>query len=169
MLSAGGDLRDGEAVTAAMRNVSFTGVGGEVVALDSNGDRMQSYKVMNYVVEEGSVICSVAVGLYNTSLGQYKAYGRAVVWPGGEDVPVDYIPGRVFCAFGPRWLLLSASVSVQTSSMCAHIEKNKSNIKNHDSNTIMIITRITITTMMIANEKNSSLLTEVKAFYFQPT
>ena len=40
VLAVGGDLRDGEAVTAAVRSTSFTGVGGTVVALDSNGDRV---------------------------------------------------------------------------------------------------------------------------------
>ena len=43
VMSEGGDLRDGEAVTKAVRNTSFTGVGGSVVALDSRGDRIESY------------------------------------------------------------------------------------------------------------------------------
>ena len=50
LMSEGGDMRDGEAVTAAVRTTSFTGVGGTVVALDSNGDRVESYDVMNYLV-----------------------------------------------------------------------------------------------------------------------
>ena len=95
-MSAGGDLRDGEAVTAAVRNTSFTGVGG-VVALDSSGDRMQSYEVTNYVVEKGDVFSLVAVGVFNGTKQQYKAYGRAVLWPPGQitEVPVDYLKGEL--------------------------------------------------------------------------
>ena len=91
----GGDLHDGNAVTAAVRNMSFTGAGGTRVALDSNGDRIESYEVMNYVLEEGDVMNSVAVGLYNSTLGQYEAYERAVVWPGRtKEVPTDYSSGN---------------------------------------------------------------------------
>ena len=94
LMSEGGDLRDGEAVTAAVRSTSFTGVGGTVVALDSNGDRIESYEVMNYVLEEGDVTHSVAVGVFNSTEGQYEAYTRAVVWPGNTiEVPADYFSG----------------------------------------------------------------------------
>ena len=41
VLSEGGDLRDGQAVTAAARNTTFVGVGGSVVALDTHGDRIE--------------------------------------------------------------------------------------------------------------------------------
>ena len=91
VMSAGGDLQDGKAVTAAVRSTSFTGVGGTLVELDSNGDRVESYEVMNYVLEEGDVMSSVAVGMFNSTTGQYKAYERAVVWPGKTmEVPVDF-------------------------------------------------------------------------------
>ena len=92
VLSKRGDLRDGEAVTAALRNTSFTGVGGTVVALDSRGDRIESYEVMNYVLEADNVIRSVAFGRFNSTHGQYKAYGPPVVWPGDTlEVPTDYV------------------------------------------------------------------------------
>ena len=93
VMSKGGDLRDGQAVTVAIRNTSFTGVGGTVVSLDSNGDRMESYEVMNYVLE-GDRMNSVAVCIFDSMQGQYKAYERAVVWPGKKNtvqVPADYI------------------------------------------------------------------------------
>ena len=96
VMSEGGSLRDGEAVTAAVRNTSFAGVGGTVVALDSNGDRIESYEVMNYMPGEGGVLSSVAVGMFNSMNGQYRAYGRAVVWPGNTlKVPVDYFSGEL--------------------------------------------------------------------------
>lgn len=60
LLSEGGDLHDGQAVTEAVRNTTFVGAGGEVVVLDERGDRVQSYEVMNYVV-------GVATGFYNAS------------------------------------------------------------------------------------------------------
>ena len=94
VMSEGGDLQDGEAVTAAVRNTSFIGLGGSLVVLDSKGDLITSYEVMNTVLEEGDVFSSVAVGKYNSTLRQYKAYERAVVWPGEtSEVPADYFSG----------------------------------------------------------------------------
>jgi hypothetical protein len=90
----GGDLQDGEAVTAAIRNTSFVGVSGTTVSLDSHGDRIESYEVMNYVLEAGDVMSSVAVGVFNATLQEYSAYERAVIWPGSRmEVPVDYSSG----------------------------------------------------------------------------
>ena len=42
VMSKGGDLHNGRAVAAAVHSTKFTGVGGTVVALDSNGDRVES-------------------------------------------------------------------------------------------------------------------------------
>ena len=98
LISEGGDLRDGEAVTAAVRNTSFTGVGDSVVALDRNGDRIESYEVMNYVLKEGGVMSSVAVGMFDSVVQQYTAYERPVVWPGNTmEVPTDYVSGETQC------------------------------------------------------------------------
>ena len=52
VLSKGEELRDGHAVTAAVRDTNFTGVADTVVALDSKGDRIESYEVMNNLVGE---------------------------------------------------------------------------------------------------------------------
>ena len=100
LMSDRGDLQDGEALTAAVRSTSFTGVGGTVVALDSNGDRIESYEVMNYILKEGNVLegddvmSSVAVGMFNSTQEQYSAYERQVVWPGKTlEVPADYFSG----------------------------------------------------------------------------
>jgi hypothetical protein len=94
-MSEGGNLHDGDAITAAVRNTSFTGVAGTVVALDSQGDRIESYEVMNYVLKAGDVMSSVAVGIFNSTLGQYTAYERPVVWPGNTlEVPTDYFSGE---------------------------------------------------------------------------
>ena len=96
VLYDGGDLYDGKAVAAAVRGTTFKGVGGTVVALTNNGDRIESYEVMNYVLEEGSVTSCVAVGIFNSTQGQYKAYERAVVWPGNTtEVPADYFSGEL--------------------------------------------------------------------------
>ena len=106
VMSEGGDLQDGEAVTAAVRTTTIEGVGGTAVALDSNGDRIESYEVMNYVLEAGNATSSVAVGMFNSTQGQYKAYERAVVWPGKTtEVPVDYLSGTLhrFCQL--LWML----------------------------------------------------------------
>ena len=96
LMSEGGNLQDGEAVTAAVRSTSFTGVGGTIVQLDSNGDRIESYEVMNYVMEQGDAMSSVAVGMFNSSEGHYVAYERAVMWPGNtSEVPADYSSGAL--------------------------------------------------------------------------
>ena len=99
VLSEGGDLQDGAAVTAAVRNTTFAeGVGGTVVVLDSKGDRIESYELMNFVLEAGNVPGSVAVGMFNSTLWQYKAYEHAVVWPGNTiEVPADYFSGEHRC------------------------------------------------------------------------
>ena len=55
LLSEGGDLHDGQAVTEAVRNTNFVGAGGEVVALDERGDRRESYEVMNFVIGNASL------------------------------------------------------------------------------------------------------------------
>ena len=42
VMSEGGNLHDGDVITAAVRNTSFTGVGGTVV-LTSEGDRIECH------------------------------------------------------------------------------------------------------------------------------
>ena len=90
VLSEGGDLRDGQAVTAAVRSTTFEGVGGSALVLDENGDRVESYEIMNYVVGADGAISGVPVGKYDSTERQYTAYERAVVWPGSTmEVPKD--------------------------------------------------------------------------------
>ena len=97
LLSEGGDLHDAQAVTRKLRSTEFAGAGGKMVALDEQGDRIDVYEVMNYVVEEEGEMDRVAVGMYNK---QYVPYERAVVWPGGTTkVPLDYFSG----ALGRGW------------------------------------------------------------------
>ena len=106
VLAEGGDLRDGRAVTAALRNTVFEGVGGTEVVLDSNGDRIESYEVMNYVVGADGVMSSVPVGVYNHTLQQYMAYERVVVFPGGTtDVPPDTSQGCFHCSLCPLFFI----------------------------------------------------------------
>ena len=94
VLKEGGDLRDGEAVTKAVRDTTFKGVGGIEVALNARGDRIESYEVMNYVLEANGTLGSVLVGVYNCTLEQYEVHEQAVVWPGNKtEVPADYISG----------------------------------------------------------------------------
>ena len=50
VLAEGGDLHDARAVTAAVRNTEFEGVGGSIVSIDEQGDRIESYEVLSYVV-----------------------------------------------------------------------------------------------------------------------
>ena len=102
MMSEGGNLRDGQAVTKALRSTTFEGVG-KLVALDSNGDSVESYEFLNYVLEANGVIGSVPVGLYSRTLQQYRAYERAVVWPGNSTVvPVDLFVAEPVCSTGKQ-------------------------------------------------------------------
>ena len=45
VLSEGGNLQDGQAVTEAVRSTPFEGMGGDPVVLDSQGNRLDSYEV----------------------------------------------------------------------------------------------------------------------------
>ena len=85
------DIHDGKAVTAAVRSTVFESAVSGRVALDRNGDRNQSYQVMNYVMVDGGVSTEL-VGSFDSNEGRYTANGRAVVWPGDSDVvPVDQV------------------------------------------------------------------------------
>ena len=100
VLSEGGDLRDGQAVTAAARNTTFVGVGGSVVALDSRGDRIESYEMMNYVLDSDGAMGSVAVGVFNSTVEEYVAYSQAVLWPGSTlEVPLSYFSGALMLSW----------------------------------------------------------------------
>ena len=72
VLSEGGDLHDGKAVTVAMRSTTFEGAGGTAVALDEQGDRLGSYEVMNYVMGADGEISGVPIGRYDITSQQYK-------------------------------------------------------------------------------------------------
>ena len=98
VLAEGGNLQNGTAVTEAIRSTTFTGVGGTLVALDSQGDRLESYEVINCVLEAGNVMHSVAVAVLDNTRQQYRTYKRAIVWPGKRvQAPVDYFSGKPWC------------------------------------------------------------------------
>ena len=89
VLSEGGRVHNGQAVSEAVRSTIFEGAGG-LVALDKNGDLVRSYEVLNYVVDGNGGMGSVSVGVYNTTALQYTAK-HAVVWPGNTSkTPIDY-------------------------------------------------------------------------------
>ena len=91
MLSQSADIHDSKAMTAAVRSTVFESAVSGRVALDRNGDRIQSYQVMNYVMVNGKASTEL-VGSFDSNEGRYTANGRAVVWPGDSDVvPVDQV------------------------------------------------------------------------------
>ena len=103
MLAEGGDLVNGTAMTAAVRSTTFEGVGGSTVALNQQGDRIESWEVMNLVKRGAGVMDSVSVGTYNT-IRQYMVCDRAVVWPGNTtEVPGDFLAGTFCCIHCPLW------------------------------------------------------------------
>ena len=73
VMSEGGDLSDSEAVAAAVRNVSFTGVASTLVELDSNGDRIENYEVMNNLVgsDEADKVMTFQVATSGFQLQEY--------------------------------------------------------------------------------------------------
>ena len=85
----------------------------------------------------GDVMSSVAVGMFDSTQGQYKAYEQAVVWPGNTtEVPADYASGAfiapsfatvhiILCA----WLKLAPFVVLPVSpyfSLCSLWKRHKS-------------------------------------------
>ena len=73
VMNEGRDLADGKVMATAIRNTTFEGVGGQIVALDNNGDRITSYEVLNFKLETEEVnaqrrktnqLSRVLVGLY---------------------------------------------------------------------------------------------------------
>ena len=98
--SVRGDLHDGRAVAQAVPRTVFKGVGGSIVALTDQGDRIESYEVINYVVGANDGMDSVPVGLWDSTSTQkhYKSYEQIVVWPGrAAAVPVDYASTQPIC------------------------------------------------------------------------
>ena len=103
VLSRGEDLRNGTAVTAEIRHTSFMGAGNSIVMLDSHGDRISSYEVMNYILRADDKVSRVVIGIFNSTDWEYNTSGRAVVWPGNTDLlPLDYVSG----ALRADWSLL---------------------------------------------------------------
>ena len=77
----------------AVRRTTFEGAGGAIVTLDERGDRVASYKVMNYVRLDNKM-SSVLIGMYNSTEHQYTSLERAVVWPGNSTlVPRNRVAG----------------------------------------------------------------------------
>ena len=94
VLSEGGDVRDGLAVTQALRSMQIKGVGDRVIELNARGDRIETYEVMNYVQGSDGGMSSVAVGMYSDAEEKYTEYEQAVVWPGNTTVvPVSHSLG----------------------------------------------------------------------------
>ena len=84
-----------QAVAAAVRNITVMGAGGHV-ALDDRGDRIVSFEVANYVLHAEKGFKTHAVGLYNSSTGQFTMCGEPVVWPGGgSTAPLDKVSGAL--------------------------------------------------------------------------
>ena len=125
VLLEGGNLREGQAVTEAVRSTSFKGVGGRAVSLDEQGDRIESYEVMNYVVAADGGVGCVPVGFYSSDEQRYTAYARAVIWPGNTtNVPVDYSSGAcwhaAFESVHPNRAALYASCKLLPVRHCGH-------------------------------------------------
>ena len=93
------------------------------MALDSNGDRIESYEVMNYIPGEGDMLSSVAVGMFDSINRLYRAYGRAVLWPGKMmEVPVDYFSGATSTSLIlANYLILWLQLSKSQSGRCSHL------------------------------------------------
>ena len=97
VLAEGGDLHDGVVMTEAVRSTRFKGLGNRPVALNAQGDRIDTYEVMSIVQGADAAMESVPAGVYSNTEQQYRVYEQTVVWPGGTTVvPVDYVSGAFF-------------------------------------------------------------------------
>ena len=106
VLAEGGDLHNGHVMAEAVRSTTFEGLGNRAVVLNSQGDRIQSYEVMSYVQGADAAMGTVPAGVYINEEHQYRAYERAVVWPGNTTaVPIDFVAGqpRLFNEYSDRW------------------------------------------------------------------
>ena len=93
-------MRDGLAVTQALRSMQIKGVGDRVIELNARGDRIETYEVMNYVQGSDGGMSSMAVGMYSDAEEKYTEYEQAVVWPGNTTVvPVDHAKGACLGGF----------------------------------------------------------------------
>ena len=123
VLREGGNLRNGSAVTEAVRSTTFEGVGKRIVTLNTKGDRIESYEVMNYVMRADGVMSSMPVGVYNSEVRQYEAYDRAVMWPGStEEVPEDWISAETICMAGSYFDDRAAACSVCSAGFFTSVE-----------------------------------------------
>ena len=93
VLGEGGSLLDGQAVSKAVRDAKLDGMAG-LLDVDEQGNRIESYELMNYVMGTAPKMRSEPFGMYNSTLQQYTAYEKVVVWPGRTtEVPIDYSSG----------------------------------------------------------------------------
>ena len=111
IMDAGGSVRDGRAVVAAMKNVSFNGMNG-LIQLDSYGDLRESISVKNYVLLPNRGMKGVAVGLYDSGTKQFISADSTphirptsglsrIRWPGQtEAMPVDSVKPPLECPAG---------------------------------------------------------------------
>jgi hypothetical protein len=96
VLEDGGGLRDGEAVTAVIRNLTIVGVGKRTVSLNSDGDRFESYEVVSYLLGAGSRMKTLQVGVYDMTNKKYTKTQQDVLWPGNTRIePVGRITGEI--------------------------------------------------------------------------
>ena len=94
VLAEGGDLHDGHVMAEAVRSTTFEGLGNRAVVPNSQGDRIQSYEVMSYVQGADAAMGTMPAGVYINEEQRYRAYERAVVWPGNTTaVPIDFVAG----------------------------------------------------------------------------
>ena len=88
VLAAGGAVNNGTAIVQAMLNISFEGIEQKTVKLDSNGDAIEPYSVMNYVEQGDGEMRGVEVGQYVS--GELKLRVAEIRWPGNVSrVPSD--------------------------------------------------------------------------------
>ncbi|XP_021357153.1 atrial natriuretic peptide receptor 1-like [Mizuhopecten yessoensis] len=87
-LDHGGNISDGQTLTDALWNKTFSTVTGDV-SLNANGDRQQSYKVEQIV--SGTNFSLKQIGQYRSEVGYYEEESSvSPIWPGQRlDAPAD--------------------------------------------------------------------------------
>ena len=97
VLAAGGAVNNGSAIVEAMLSTSFKGIGEQTVELDSNGDAIEPYSLMNYLEFGTGEMQGVAVATYVSK--KLNLQLDLLRWPGNTThAPLDRSEERVHLA-----------------------------------------------------------------------
>ena len=84
LLAEGGTANDGQALMSLLVNISFNGIEQRLVDLDQNGDAIEPYFIMNYIIDSAQQ-CMKGVEVGNYDAHPLDLYVQKIQWPGTEE------------------------------------------------------------------------------------